>query len=83
MSTDSACELGTPVDWYEWAEAEGDTAELVMTLETDTAGDVWLYKERDGDYLLFVFREDIDAVLDSGRSDPHGQCAVRIVYGAD
>lgn len=78
MSTDSACQLGTPVDWYEWADVEGDTAELVMTLETDKSGDVWVYQEADGDYLVFVFREDIDSVLASGRSDPHGKCAVRI-----
>lgn len=81
MSTDSTCQLGTPVDWYEWADEEGDSANLVMTLETDTAGDVWVYQEADGDYLVFVFREDIDTVLASGRSDPHGKCAVVILKG--
>lgn len=78
LSTDTACELGTEVNWYDWAAEHGKTADRFMTLETDDDGDVWVYKEEDGDYLIFVFMEDIDEVLEAGRSDPHGECAVWI-----
>lgn len=75
LSTGTVCELGVETDWYAWADEHGRTAKIVMTLELPETNDVWLYQEADGDFLLFVFREKIQATLDSGRSDPHGECA--------
>ena len=80
MSTGTACELGTEVDWYQWIDDNGRTAKIIMTLEPNDAQDAWLYQEVDGDYLLFVYREKIEATLDSGRSDVHGECA-RLIEG--
>lgn len=72
LSTGTVCDLGIETDWYSWAEAHPD-ASTVMTAETDE-GDVWLYEDN-GEYLLFVFREDISDTLSAGRHDPHGKCA--------
>ncbi len=87
LSTHTACDLGTPIDWREWANsAEAETAQRVFTIQTpfdDDLGDAWLYETPEHSYILFVFRENVQEVLDSGRSDPHGECAVRIEYADD
>lgn len=78
LSTGTACDMGTPVNWYEWSKGDGQTSRLILRVEPDDAPDTWVFQEADGDYLVFVFREKIDDVLAEGRSDPHGECSVLI-----
>lgn len=81
LSTGTACELGTSVDWYKWVHENDNTAKRIMGVYPKDNQDAWLFQEANGDYLLFVFREKVDETLASGRSDPHGECARVIKAG--
>ncbi len=75
----TACELGTPVDWYDWAYAHPDAGVALATRDLPDVPDAWLYHDAaSDDWVLFVFRESISSTLAAGRSDPHGACAVRV-----
>lgn len=76
LADGTACDLGTPVDWYAWAETR-EQADVVLTIQDVLPRDAWLYHDAASDtYLLFVFRERISDVTAAGRYDPHGACAV-------
>lgn len=70
------CELGTPVDWTTWG-ATHRNASIVVTYEPREGTNFWIYQDGDT-LLLFVFKENVKGVLASGRSDPHGKCAVEV-----
>jgi hypothetical protein len=76
LKTGTACDLGQPIDdWYAYV-AENPSLSRIDKFEFGIEGvdDAWLY-EVDSGYVLFVFRERVDDVIASGRSDPHGRCA--------
>lgn len=74
MSTDTVCDLGEPVEWYTWGHEHPD-ARTVATVESDS-GDMWLYHDNaTGEYVMFVFKDDISDTLAAGRGDVHGKCA--------
>lgn len=74
IATRTACDLGTPADYYAWVEEHPDYR-VPLALETEDRGDYWLM-EADGEYLLFKFAEPLAETMPSGAS--HGECA-RIV----
>lgn len=73
IATGGGCDMGKPVDYYQWVDAHPDYT-VPMTLETDVNGDWWLMSD-EGEYLLFKFATDIEDTLDSGTSTVHGECA--------
>lgn len=78
LQAGTACDLGTPVDWYAWANTH-EQADVVLTVQAVLPRDAWLYHDAASDtYLLFVFRERISDVTAAGRYDPHGACAVEV-----
>lgn len=74
LSSGTACDLGQPVDWYDWARHHDD-ADVILTVQgVPGVADAWVYQAGD-EILLFVFRERISDVTAAGRYDPHGACA--------
>lgn len=70
ISTHTACDLGTPTDYYQWIDAHPDYS-VPMTLHTDSNEDYWLMSDGQ-EYYLFKFKEPIDDTIASGAS--HGEC---------
>lgn len=67
------CDLGTSTDWYSWIDAHVDAAK-VFTYEA-AEPNLWLYEGKDGEVVLFVFKEPIEDTIARGEYAAHGRCS--------
>lgn len=85
LSTNTACDLGTSLDWYEWANNH-PAAYVYKRFEFDDSenvDDVYLYRDEATDtYVLFVFKDDISDAIAAGEQ-PHGRCSRVVVPGEE